>query len=99
MDLTMKELRIHTLRGDIQQIGMESSYNKLGIRTILEKRYVNLDSDITEDEFNQILSDEYKKVETWRSRQPKKDKGTYGTVVRGDGKEVKVYIPSKEEAE
>lgn len=69
MDLTMKELRIHTLRGDIQQIGMESDYNKLGIRSILEKRYVNLDSDITEDEFNRILSEEYKKVETWRARQ------------------------------
>lgn len=71
MGLTMKELRIHTLRGDIQQIGMESNYNKLGIRSILEKRYVNLDSDITEEEFNQILSEEYKKVETWRTRQPK----------------------------
>jgi len=71
MGLTMKELRIHTLRGDIQQIGMESNYNKLGICSILEKRYVNLDSDITEDEFNRILSEEYKKVETWRTRQPK----------------------------
>lgn len=99
MDLTMKELRIHTLRGDIQQIGMESSYNKRGIRSILEKRYVNLDSDITGDEFNWILSEEYKKVETWRPRQAKSGKGTYGTVIRGDGKEVKVYIPSKEEDE
>jgi len=39
MDLTA-ELRLHTLRGDIQQIGMESDYNKLGIRRILEQRYV-----------------------------------------------------------
>lgn len=74
MDLTMKELRIHTLRGDIQQIGMESDYNKRGIRSILGKRYVNPDSGITEEEFNLILSEEYKKVETWRSHQRRSGK-------------------------
>ena len=67
MELTMKELKMHTLRGDIQQIGMESNYNKRGIRSIMEQRYVNADSDITQDEFNRILSEEYKKVEAWRT--------------------------------
>ena len=99
MDLRMKELRIHTLRGDIQQIGMESSYNKRGIRSILERRYVNPDSDMTEEEFSRILAEEYKKVEVWRGRQPQSGKGTYGTVIRGDGRKVRVYVPSKEEDE
>ena len=71
MELTMKELRMHTLRGDIQQIGMESNYNKRGIRSILEQRYVNPDSAITEDEFSRILSEEYKKVVAWRTNNNK----------------------------
>ena len=71
MELTMKELRMHTLRGDIQQIGMETGYNKCGIRSILEQRYVNADSVITEDEFSRILIEEYKKVEAWRSSKNK----------------------------
>ena len=99
MELTMKELKMHTLRGDIQQIGMETSYNKRGIRSILEQRYVNLDSDITQDEFDRILSEEYIKVVAWCTQQSKPGTGTYGTVIRGDGKSVKVYIPSKEDDE
>ena len=71
MELTMKELKMHTLRGDIQQIGTKSSYNKRGIRSILEQRYVNADSDITQDEFNRILTEEYKKVEAWRTNNNK----------------------------
>ena len=33
------------------------------------------------------------------TKQAKSDTGIYGTVVRGDGRVVKVYIPSKEEDE
>ena len=70
MDLNMKELRIHTLRGDIQQIGMESDYNKRGIRKILEQRYVHgTESPVTQAEFDSALDDEYKKVEAWRAKQ------------------------------
>ncbi len=65
--LDMKELRLHTLRGDIQSCGMDG-LSKLGIRQILQSRYVNLDSDITLDEFNQILNEQYEKVKAWRSR-------------------------------
>jgi len=71
MDLTMKELKIHTLRGDIQQIGIESDYNENGIRNILEKRYVNTDGNITQEEFSEILTEEYNKVQTWRNQQSK----------------------------
>jgi len=66
-DLTMKELRLHTLRGDIQQIGMESDYNKRGIRKILERRYVHgAEIPVTQAEFDSVLDEEYKKVEAWR---------------------------------
>ena len=76
MDLNMKELRFHTLRGDIQQIGMESDYNKLGIRKILQARYVHgTETPITQTEFNSVLDEEYEKVEAWRARQQKKMKG------------------------
>ena len=68
MDLTMKELRLHTLRGDIQQIGMESDYNKCGIRKILERRYVyGAEIPGTQEEFDNTLDEEYKKVEAWRA--------------------------------
>jgi len=70
MDLTMKELRLHTLRGDIQQIGMESDFNKRGIREILYQRYVHgTEIPITKAEFDSVLDEEYKKVEAWRTRQ------------------------------
>jgi len=70
MDLTMKDLRLHTLRGDIQQIGMESDYNKRGIRKILEQRYVcGTDIPVTQEEFDSTLNEEYIKVEAWRARQ------------------------------
>jgi hypothetical protein len=60
-DLTMKELKLHTLIGDIQECAM-SGMNKRQIRRLLETRYVNLDTDITEDEFTEVLDREYKKV-------------------------------------
>jgi hypothetical protein len=63
----LKELQLHTLRGDIQQIGMETDYNKRGIRNILQKRFINLNSNVTLNDFNKVLSEEYKKVETWRA--------------------------------
>ena len=70
MDLTMKELRLHTLRGDIQQIGMESDFNKRGIREILYNRYVHgTEIPVTKAEFNSVLDEEYKKVEAWRASQ------------------------------
>ena len=68
MDFTMKELRFHTLRGDIQQIGMETDYNKRGIRNILEQRYVRgTEIPITQTEFDSVLDEEYKKVQAWRA--------------------------------
>jgi hypothetical protein len=39
-----------------------SGMNKRQIRRLLETRYVNLDTDITEDEFTEVLDREYKKV-------------------------------------
>ena len=70
MELTMKELRLHTLRGDIQQIGMESDYNKRGIKEILYQRYVHgTENPITGEEFTSVLEEEYKKVEAWRRQQ------------------------------
>jgi hypothetical protein len=75
MDLTMKELRLHTLRGDIQQIGMETDYNKRGIRSILEQRYVNdAEIPVTQEEFDRILGEEYTKVTAWRLRQMAKNR-------------------------
>ena len=69
MDLTMKELKLHTLRGDIQQIGMESDWGECGIRSILEQRYVHgTETPITQAEFDSVLDEEYKKVKDWRTR-------------------------------
>jgi len=66
MTCNMKELRLHTLRGDIQSCGMDGM-NERGIRRLLELRYVNLNSDITIDEFDRVLVEEYGKVEAWRA--------------------------------
>jgi hypothetical protein len=68
MDKTLKEMRLHTLRGDIQTCGMDGM-SRRGIKDLLHDRYVNLDSDILSDEFDSILDEEYKKVEAWRKRQ------------------------------
>jgi len=62
----MKELRIHTLIGDIQQCGVDGM-NKKGIQEQLAQQYVNPDSDITMNEFGNILDREYAKVEAWRA--------------------------------
>ena len=68
--MEMKELRMHTLRGDIQQIGMETDYNKRGIRSILETRYVHgREIPVTQEEFDRVLGEEYTKVTAWRLRQ------------------------------
>ena len=65
--MDMKELRLHMLRGDIQQIGMESDFNELGIREILEKRYVrSIEIPISKEEFDNVLTEQYKKVQSWR---------------------------------
>lgn len=69
MDFITKELQIHTLRGDIQQIGMKSNCNKHSIRKILESQYVrDTESPITQAEFNRSLDEEYTKIAAWRSK-------------------------------
>ena len=68
MELTMKELRLHTLRGDIQSCGM-SGMNKQGIWRLLFKRYVlGTEIPISREEFINTLDTEYEKVEAWRAR-------------------------------
>jgi len=70
MEMTMRDLKLHTLRGDILSCAMDG-LNERGIRNLLEERYVNLNTDITIDEFNAILSQEYAKAEARRNRQSK----------------------------
>ena len=71
-DLIMKELRLHTLHGDIHQIGMETNYNKRDIRSILEQRYIcGTEIPITQTEFDSVLDEEYEKVVNWRNQQAK----------------------------
>ena len=66
MELIMKDLRIHTLRGDIQTCGMDG-LSKKGIRELLFSRYVHgSEIPVTENEFTAVLDEEYKKVEAWR---------------------------------
>ena len=91
----MKELRLHTLRGDIQTCGTDGM-NKRGIRGLLQNRYVNLDTDITIDEFNNVLNEEYAKVEAWRERKAAKATATNGTVYDRNGKAVRVCVPGKD---
>ena len=67
MELTMKELRLHTLRGDIQSCGM-GGMSKRGIQELLFPRYVHgTEIPLTQGEFNRTLNEEYKKVEAWRA--------------------------------
>ena len=70
MELTMKELRLHTLIGDVQSCGMDGM-SKKGIKGLLFARYVRRENPITEDEFIDILDTEYAKVEAWRERKKK----------------------------
>jgi len=66
-DLTMRDLRLHTLRGDIQSCGMDGM-SKRGIRELLFARYVHgIEIPVTKEEFYSILNEEYKKVEAWRA--------------------------------
>ncbi len=66
MDLNMKELRLHTLRGDIQSCGKDG-LSKKGIKDVLFQRYVyGTEIPVTAAEFNRILDEEYTKVEAWR---------------------------------
>lgn len=68
-EMSMKELRLHTLRGDIQACGMDGM-TKTGVQRLLEDRYVNPDNNIpiTIEIFYHILDEEYKKVEAWRTK-------------------------------
>ena len=66
----MKDIALHPLRGDIQQIGMETDYNKLGLRKILERRFVrDTKGSLPQAEFDSVLEEEYKKVTIWRGQQ------------------------------
>ena len=66
MSLDMRELRLHTLRGDIQSCGMDG-LSKSGVKQVLFRRYVHsAEIPITSDEFNRVLDTEYEKVQAWR---------------------------------
>lgn len=68
MELMMKELRLHTLRGDIQSCGMDGMSMK-GIRELLYGRYTgNGETPVSSEEFDRVLKEEYQKVEAWRIR-------------------------------
>jgi hypothetical protein len=60
VEITNKELRIHTLRGDVQEL-MMSGFTKYGTAEYLEKRFVTPGGEITADEFYRILNEEYSK--------------------------------------
>lgn len=66
MKPTMKELRIHTLRGDIQVCG-EGGLSRNGIWTLLFRIYVRGDNPIPEEEFSAVMAEEYAKVEAGRT--------------------------------
>ena len=74
MELTMKELRLHTLRGDVQSCGMDGM-SKKGIKDLLYARYVRRENPITQEDFMEVLDAEYAKVEMWRTRKQKKQGG------------------------
>jgi hypothetical protein len=64
MDDFTKELRIHTLRGDLQQMGMER-FGKAAMRRHLKDSYVTDGSGITDEEFEAVLAGEFAKVKAW----------------------------------
>jgi hypothetical protein len=64
----MKELRLHTLRGDILFCGKDG-LSKERIRQLLHSQYVNgKECPITEREFSAALDEEYAKVEARRAK-------------------------------
>jgi hypothetical protein len=65
MDELVKEMRLHTLRGDLQQMGMEG-FGKAAMRRQLKGRYVTEGSGIGDEEFEAVLTEEYAKVKAWR---------------------------------
>lgn len=60
MEITNKELRIHTLRGDIQEL-MISGFTKYATAEYLENRYVTPNGELTAEDFYGILNEEYSK--------------------------------------
>lgn len=60
MAITKKELRIHTLRGDIQEL-MTKGFTKYGTAEYLEKRFVTPGGELTADDFFRVLNEEYSK--------------------------------------
>jgi hypothetical protein len=64
MDDFTKEMRIHTLRGDLQEFGM-ARFGKAAMRRQLKGRYVTEGSGITDEEFEAVLAEEYAKVQAW----------------------------------
>jgi hypothetical protein len=59
-----KEMRMHTLRGDLQEMGM-AQFSKAAMRRQLKHRYVTEDGGITDAEFEAILSEEHAKARAW----------------------------------
>ncbi|MDR1706260.1 MAG: hypothetical protein LBS19_16495 [Clostridiales bacterium] len=69
--LILKELRLHTLRGDIQTCGMDG-LSKEGIRQLLYRRYVRgAEIPVTGQEFSAVLDEEYAKVAVRRASRTK----------------------------
>jgi len=67
--MELKELRLHTLAGDVQTCGMDG-LSKKGIRQLLFARYVHgTEIPITKDEFDSALDEQYEKVKAWRKAQ------------------------------
>jgi len=61
------ELIVHTLRGDIQQIGSETDSTKREIYNYLYKQYVT-QKGLPESIFISVLDQEYLKVKQYRER-------------------------------
>lgn len=58
-DITPEDLQKHGLRLDLSSI-KEAGYNRRFAREYLFDRYVNLDSFLTESDFNKILDEFFK---------------------------------------
>jgi hypothetical protein len=65
MDDLTKELKLHTLAGDIQSAGMEGR-SKAAIARFLKPRYVNPETGISVSEFAAALDEQFAKVTAWR---------------------------------
>ena len=65
MTYNMKDLRLHTLRGDIQTCLMDGM-SKKGCWNLLYNRYVHgVEIPITREEFISVLDEQCRKAEDW----------------------------------